>query len=131
MQRSVLITLMTAVVMNEGCFSDDSGCTKSTDCRADLCTVATCVGGQCQKSPAPDGPSAEQKTGDCRMSQCRGGREVEEFSPSDVPPARRDCTIPSCEQGLSGIGVVLRPAPRGTSCDPNSSPRCVAGACTD
>jgi hypothetical protein len=77
-------------------------CTKDSDCTASPqpCLEPKCEAGRCQPSPRSVGflpPDPVQ--GDCKRPMCvEGGTLIEGTAPDDIPAAKHECRVASCQQ---------------------------------
>jgi alpha-tubulin suppressor-like RCC1 family protein len=105
--RRLLLGLVSIVaacsvkVPNGGSKEGNFPCEESSTCPApdNACLVTMCLEEQCVFVPSPEGPTPEQKAGDCRETYCDGnGAVVMSPAPADLP--RDDgnpCTESSCD----------------------------------
>ncbi|AKT40663.1 hypothetical protein [Chondromyces crocatus] len=102
---------------------DQRSCTSAAHCDdKNPCTVDTCgEDNLCSADLVPDGPQAQQLTGDCRVLMCVGGQPSEQPTDSDVLDDRNDCTFDTCVEGEPRN----TPKPDGDACAVGT----VQGAC--
>ena len=98
-------------------------CVDGNPCTDNFCNYQT---GQCETTPAADGPAPEQVAGDCQLVMCASGALQTVIDNSDVLLDGNQCTDDICTAGVPSNPFVSAGAP----CDQTGGRVCNAtGAC--
>jgi hypothetical protein len=93
----------------------DAKCNDGNDCTEDDCDTQT---GFCTHVDLDDVEAPQQLEGDCRITLCDAGTELDAVDDSDVPDDGNDCTVQSCNEGTAETQIL---AP-GTECADGDDP---------